>query len=97
MNNRKGSSHKADEDLLAYIQAFNNTDDKAAPAPYVEIKVAGSGKEFYEKYLKDDDSFLLSIDSDIIRIHCKPRVLINLLQLDQVLYIRKIPGIYEPT
>lgn len=69
----------------------------AAPAPEIEIKVKGSPKEFYEKYLKNDSKYiLLEIDSNSVHIHCKPRYLLKLIDLDEIEYMDKAPGLFEP-
>lgn len=96
MNKEKWPVTKADKELLSYLAAFADFTDTAAPSPEVEIKVKDSGKEFYEKYLKGNNCFLLSVSGSIIHAHCKPRYILRLLELDEVEYIKKVPGIYEP-
>lgn len=97
MNNKiKKNSDKIGEDLLIYLERFANFSDEAAPSPEIEIKVKGSAKEFFEKYLKDSRYFLLDLNSSIIHLHCKPRHILRLIDLEELIYINKVSGLYEP-
>jgi hypothetical protein len=89
-------SKKIGPELSNYIKAFADFKDEAAPAPEVEIKVKGLAKEFYQKYLSGDEYILKDMGHDSIRMNCKPRFLLRLLKLDELEYMDKVPGIYEP-
>lgn len=90
------NTNKISEELSLYMDVFSKFKDAAAPAPEVEIKVKGSPKEFYEKYLKNDNSYIfLKIDSDSIHVHCKPRHLSRLLEFDEIKYIGKGSELFE--
>lgn len=97
MPKKKWDFSRISPELSAYIDAFGEFRDEAAPAPEIEIKVKGSPKEFYQKYLNDDIKYiLLYFTSNSIHIHSKPRYLLRLLDLEAVEYMDKVPGIYEP-
>jgi hypothetical protein len=84
-------------ELSLYVDVFGNFTDEAAPSPEVEVKVKGSAKEFYQKYLNNDKYILLDIvGSNSLRIHSKPHYLLQLASLDEVEYMEKVPGLYEP-
>ena len=82
--------------MAEYIDQFGNFSDDAAPAPEVEIKVKIPSKIFHQKYLNSSKYILMELKPNIIYIHCKPRYLLPLLELEELEYMKKVPGIYEP-
>src|SRR5690606_25784745 len=93
---KKWDYTKISEDLAEYIDQFRNFSDAAAPAPEVEIKVKIPSKTFYQKYLNTKKYILLELKPNLIYIHCKPKYLLPLLELEDVEYMKRVPGIYEP-
>lgn len=96
MSEGKRNLKKIGPELSLYMDVFGNFTDQAAPSPEVEVKVKGSAKEFHQKYLNNDKYILLDIGSNSLRIHSKPRYLLQLVNLSEVEYMEKVPGLYEP-
>jgi hypothetical protein len=84
------------EELAEYVELFSKFSDDAAPAPEIEIKVKGSSTEFRQKYLADKKYIVIEVKPDFIYLHCKPKYLLPLLDLEEVVHLEKVPGIYEP-
>jgi hypothetical protein len=84
------------EELAEYIELFSKSSDDAAPAPEIEIKVKSSSTEFCQKYLKDKKYIVIETKPGFIYLHCKPKYLLPLLDLEEVEHLEKVPGIYEP-
>ena len=84
------------QDLAEYVDQFRNFSDDAAPAPEVEIKVKGSSTEFCRKYLTDKKYIVIEVKPGFVYLHCKPKYLLPLLDLEEVEHLERVPGIYEP-
>jgi hypothetical protein len=88
--------NKISEDLAEYIEQFSNFSDDAAPAPEVEIRVKIPSIQFYQKYLNSNKYIIMELKPNVIYLHCKPKYLLPLLGLEELEYMKKVPGIYEP-
>lgn len=97
MSGRNWNTNKVGENLSFFLERFLNFADNAVPSPEIEIRIKISAREFYEKYLANDERyFILDIGNNVIHLHCKPRHLLRLIDLEEVEYIDKVSGLYEP-
>ena len=97
MTTKNWNKNKIGEDLSIFLDRFLNFADNAVPSPEIEIKIKDSAREFYEKYIMNDERYvILNIGTNVIHLHCKPRDLLRLIDLDEVEYMDKVSGLYEP-
>ena len=87
---------KMSPELLQYIQVFGKFKDEAAPSPEVIIRVKGNAEKFYKNNLDTANYILLFIKENLIHVHCKPRMLLDIADMDNIEYMDIVTGAYEP-
>jgi hypothetical protein len=87
---------KMSPELFQYIQVFGKFKDEAAPSPEIIIRVKRNAEEFYNNHLDAANFILLFIKGNSIHVHCKPRLLLDIVDMENIEFMDIVIGLYEP-
>ena len=59
MSRTNWNTNKIGENLSIFLERFLNFADNAVPSPEIEIRIKDSAREFYEKYLMNDERYYI--------------------------------------